>query len=124
MMRGPPRSTLFPCTALSRSRRQGVRPQSKSRTAGAVSTKARNAAWTPARPPLGAVRGGARPRPVGRFGPSLAAQGDEERVQLLGADEDVARLRPLARPDDTAALHEVHEPAGLGEADAQLALQH
>jgi hypothetical protein len=38
--------------------------------------------------------------------------------------EHVARLAALGRADDAAALHEVHEPAGLGEADAQLALQH
>ena len=43
---------------------------------------------------------------------------------LVRRDQHVAGLRPLARPDDAAALHQVHQPAGLGEADAQLALQH
>jgi hypothetical protein len=41
-----------------------------------------------------------------------------------GPHQHVAGLGALRRPDDAAALHEVHQPAGLGEAHAQLALEH
>ena len=34
------------------------------------------------------------------------------------------RLRTFRRPDDAPPLEQVHEPAGAGEADPQLALQH
>lgn len=52
------------------------------------------------------------------------AQGGQGLLQLVGLDQNVAGLRPLGRPDDTTRLHEVHEPAGLGEADPELALKH
>ena len=38
--------------------------------------------------------------------------------------QHLARLGPLGRPHDAAGLHQVHQPAGLGEADPQFALQH
>src|SRR5437016_1787756 len=44
--------------------------------------------------------------------------------ELFGGHEDVAGLRTRGRADDAALLEEVHEPAGPGEADPQLALQH
>ena len=45
-------------------------------------------------------------------------------VDLVGLDQHVAGLRALARADDSPALEDVHQPAGLGEADPELALQH
>src|SRR5207248_4956535 len=53
-----------------------------------------------------------------------AAQPVQYLIQLVGLDQHLARLRPLARPDDAARLHQVHQPPGLGEPDPQLALQH
>ena len=68
-------------------------------------------------PPRARRCSGRRPR-------GLAAQSCEHLGQLLGGGQHVARLRALARPDDLARLEQVHEAPGLGEADAQLALQH
>src|SRR2546423_5395244 len=39
-------------------------------------------------------------------------------------NEYVAGLRAFARTDDAATLHQIHQPAGLGEPDSELALQH
>src|SRR5439155_25422274 len=44
------------------------------------------------------------------------AQPVQDLRQLVRLDEDVARLGTLGRPDDTAGLHQVHEPPRLGEA--------
>src|ERR1700737_2833327 len=55
---------------------------------------------------------------------SGAGETSQHFVELLGTDEHLARLGSLARPDDAARLHQVHESAGLGEAPPQLALQH
>ena len=52
------------------------------------------------------------------------AQAREHLLQLVGLDQHVAGLRALRRADDAAALHQVHQPARLGEPDPQLALQH
>src|SRR3954470_3790911 len=52
------------------------------------------------------------------------ADGEQRRLELVGLDQHVAGLGPLGRADDAAALHEVHEPTGLGETDPQLALEH
>ena len=41
-------------------------------------------------------------------------QGDRE---FLGLDQHIAGLGALRRPDDAVVLHQVHQPAGLGEAD-------
>ena len=54
----------------------------------------------------------------------LAAQPREHAGQLLGGDQHVARLRALRRADDLARLQQIHQASGLGEADAELALQH
>ena len=54
----------------------------------------------------------------------LSLQGGDDLVEVVGLDEHVAGLGALARPDDAAALEDVHQAAGLGEADPQLALQH
>src|SRR4051812_30784450 len=54
---------------------------------------------------------------------SLVQCGDDS-VEVVGLDEDVAGLRPFAGADGPAALEDVHQPAGLGEADPELALQH
>src|SRR5450759_4451162 len=54
----------------------------------------------------------------------LALQAHEDLVQLLRAHQDVAGLGALGRADEAAAFHQVHQPARLGEADPQLALQH
>src|SRR4051794_13654214 len=54
---------------------------------------------------------------------SLLQRGDDP-VEVVGLDEYVAGLRPFARADDPAALEDVHQPAGLGEADPELALEH
>src|SRR5437868_4428482 len=53
-----------------------------------------------------------------------SAQLGQNSWQVVWLGKDVAGLGALARTDDVAALHEVHEPSGLGEADAQLALEH
>src|SRR5689334_7356819 len=47
-----------------------------------------------------------------------------ELFELLDRHQHGPGLRALGRADDTSALHQVHEPAGAGEPDAQLALQH
>src|SRR6478736_5564731 len=44
--------------------------------------------------------------------------------QLLDGDQDIASLGSLGGADDLARFEEVHQPAGLREADAELALQH
>src|SRR3954468_11861389 len=54
---------------------------------------------------------------------SLLQRGDDP-VEVVGLNEYVAGLRPFARADDPAALEDVHQPAGLGEADPELALEH
>src|SRR3954469_22856198 len=43
--------------------------------------------------------------------------------QLVGLDQHFARLGSLTGPDDATGLHQVHQPAGLGETDSKLALQ-
>src|SRR4051812_48485560 len=48
----------------------------------------------------------------------------EHAVQLVSLHKNVTSLRTLARSDDVPGLHEVHEPARLREAHAQLALEH
>src|SRR6202021_2075323 len=53
-----------------------------------------------------------------------APQRINHAVQVVRPDQDVPGLGSLAGPDDAAALQQVHQPAGLGEPDAQLALQH
>ena len=54
----------------------------------------------------------------------LPLQGRDDPVDVVGLDQHVACLRALAGPDHAAALEDVHQPSRLGEADAQLALQH
>ena len=44
--------------------------------------------------------------------------------QVVRLHQNVPRLAALARADDPAGLQQVHQPAGLREADPQLALQH
>src|SRR6185312_2673768 len=45
-------------------------------------------------------------------------------LELLDRHEDGSGLGTLRRTDHAAALHEVHEPAGTGEPDPELALEH
>src|SRR6202044_3232765 len=47
-----------------------------------------------------------------------------QRRQVVGLDQHISGLGALAGTDDAAAFQQVHEPARLGEADPQLALQH
>ena len=54
----------------------------------------------------------------------LSAQRGKNGVEILGLDQNFARLGSLARPHDSSRLHQVHQPSGLGESHAQLALQH
>src|SRR5439155_26576282 len=54
----------------------------------------------------------------------VAAQTGQHLVQFIRLDQHVTRLGPLTGSDDPAGLHQVHQPAGLGEADPQLALEH
>jgi Gpi18-like mannosyltransferase len=51
-------------------------------------------------------------------------QRGQRLLQLVRLDQHVPGLAALGRPHDAAGLHEVHEPARLGEADPQLALEH
>src|SRR5207344_1885895 len=44
--------------------------------------------------------------------------------QLVGSNQYIARLRAFGRAHDAAGLQDVHQPACLGEPDAELALQH
>jgi len=55
---------------------------------------------------------------------ALALDPGQGLLELLGLDEDVAGLGPLRGADDLTGLEQVHEASGLGEADAQLALEH
>src|SRR4051794_11059975 len=48
----------------------------------------------------------------------------EHGVELLRGHEDGTRLRPFGWTDDATPLQQVHETAGPGEPDAELALQH
>src|SRR3954447_23625066 len=54
----------------------------------------------------------------------LAAQGCNHHFGLIRMHENVACLGSLARSDDAAAFHQVHQPTGFREAHPQLALQH
>src|SRR5215210_9001140 len=54
----------------------------------------------------------------------VAPKGDQDGVQLVGLDQDVAGLGPLAGANDAPALHQVHQPPGLGETHPELALEH
>src|SRR3954470_526319 len=53
---------------------------------------------------------------------SLTADDRDHAIQFVRLDEHIARLGALARPDHPARLHEIHQPARLGEAHPQLAL--
>src|SRR3954453_17960590 len=44
--------------------------------------------------------------------------------ELVGLDQHLAGLGSLGGAHDATGLHEIHQPARLGEADPQLALQH
>ena len=45
-------------------------------------------------------------------------------MEVIRSFQDVPRLGTLTRPDNTPALQQVHQPAGLCETDPELALQH
>src|SRR5882757_3980430 len=66
---------------------------------------------------IGTLGGGATVR-------LFTAQPGDYVVHLIGRDQHVAGLGALAGPDDAPTLHQVHQPARLGEPDPQLALQH
>ena len=55
---------------------------------------------------------------------SPAPQGGQHLVEVVWPLQDVPRLGTFAWPDNTPALQQVHQPAGLGEPDPELALQH
>src|SRR4051795_10121052 len=55
---------------------------------------------------------------------STLLHGGDDAVEVVGLDEHVTGLRAFARSDHAAALEDVHQAAGLGEADPELALQH
>ena len=46
---------------------------------------------------------------------SVHPQGRQGLLQLVRLDQHLAGLGPLRRPDDAPGLHEVHQPARLGE---------
>jgi Gpi18-like mannosyltransferase len=52
------------------------------------------------------------------------AQRGQGLLQLIGLDQDVTGLRTLRRADYAPRLHQVHEPAGLGETHPEFTLQH
>src|SRR5690606_6439997 len=54
----------------------------------------------------------------------LPADAGDRGAELVGVDEHVAGLGSLGGADDLAGLEQVHQPARLREADAQLALQY
>ena len=60
----------------------------------------------------------------GSSGVLPASQGCQYSGQVIRDNKDIPGLGPFARADDPPALQQVHQPARLGEADAQLALQH
>src|SRR4051812_9051361 len=68
--------------------------------------------------------GSVRRRTSSWAGSLLSLQRGDDTVEVIGLDQDVACLRPLAGADDAAALEDVHEPPGLGEPHPQLALEH
>src|SRR2546423_991998 len=47
----------------------------------------------------------------------LTAKGRQHTWQVIGFDQDVTCLRPLAGPHYVAAFQQVHEAARLGEPD-------
>ena len=53
-----------------------------------------------------------------------AAQRPEQPPRSSGLISTSLALEPSLGPDDAAALQQVHQPPGLGEAHPQLALQH
>src|SRR6478672_9902423 len=73
---------------------------------------------------IGAPASSAAKRAMSWGGSLLSLEGGDDPVEVIGLDEDVARLRAFARPDDAPALEDVHEPTCLGEADPELARQH
>src|SRR5580704_12499311 len=44
--------------------------------------------------------------------------------ELVDGHEHRSRFRPFRRTDDAPPFEQIHEPAGAGEPDAELALEH
>ena len=67
---------------------------------------------------FGLLRGGGFERA------GFASDEGEHLRQVLRLNKHLAGLRAFGRPDHAARFEQVHESAGLGEADPELALQH
>ena len=61
---------------------------------------------------------------TGETGCSFAAQRLQDLVELVRLDEYISRFGAFAGSDDAPTFHEIHEPACLGKAHAQLPLEH
>src|ERR1700757_2043924 len=62
--------------------------------------------------------------PIISWSRSPAAKGGQHLVEVIWPLQDVPRFGTFAWPDNTPALQQVHQPAGLREADPELALEH
>ena len=58
---------------------------------------------------------------LGRVG---ALDHPNDGIKLFRLHEDLASLRSFGWTNNAAGFHEIHQAAGLGKANAQLALQH
>src|SRR4030095_4417078 len=67
-----------------------------------------------------------RGQPLGPAAPLALAELEifQDSFQLVRSDQNVARLGPFRRTNDSAGFQDVHQPPSLGKSNPQLALQH